>query len=320
MQLSEYSTLVEKNKNFKKNRNFEGNRINSFEQFNYWYENIKRKRSPRGTIFRGMPEAKHKLFNSAQRIWNTYSIAEWPSLPKYFNFIQRIVDTALKHDGTIGKALDIYSAGRNPFSVLSILQHYGAPTPLIDWTYNVDVALFFATKNVAPYNLNDTDISSYFSVYSISSRQNQEIAELDSGKSLIDAFPPETETGGGRISIFSDFTWNQLNNPLKQERLTTIYNQNIIPQEGLFIFNPYHDTPLEDCFNYYRSPEVSEYADEEAELMPFVGINIHKSLAEYIRRKIAAYGITSDYIYPKLDLIAQRVKEMAINSFIQEQA
>lgn len=38
------------------------------------------------------------------------------------------------------------------FPTLSILQHYGAPTPLIDFTYNLDVALYFATEFCKPSN------------------------------------------------------------------------------------------------------------------------------------------------------------------------
>jgi hypothetical protein len=85
--------------------------------------------------------------------------------------------------------------------------------------------------------------------------------------------------------------------------LTSIYNQNIIPQEGLFIFNLSNETPIEDIF--------------KTNLTPFDCFNIHKDLAEYLKRKIdVRYKINKGFIYPNLNDEARKIKETTLNAMI----
>ena len=52
----------------------------------------------------------------------------------------------------------------NDLAVLSFLQHYGCPTPLLDWTYNFSNALFFSVQNLDKQTAN-WEIEKYFCVY-----------------------------------------------------------------------------------------------------------------------------------------------------------
>ena len=67
-----------------------------------------------------------------------------------------------KNSPLINKVFDLYnySQSRREFPILSLLQHYGAPTPLMDWTYNKYVALHFAVKNVHKNDLATSSILS----------------------------------------------------------------------------------------------------------------------------------------------------------------
>ena len=172
-----YNTLLEKNEKFSQDHTC-NNRIDTIAEFDKWYYslfNIINKKTEKSKLnnvntdnmFRGMGEAKHKLFTSSQRFWIVNNLDQWWSPKKYLEFIKVFLDNA-RSKLLFKKVFEYYrlSPNQRDFPILSILQHYGAPTPLMDWSYNLDVALFFATENVFPsYSMNEID--QYFSVYQI---------------------------------------------------------------------------------------------------------------------------------------------------------
>lgn len=114
-------------------------------------------------IYRGVCEAKYMLYNSLQRtiigkkikksyvdLWRTLinnaKEAQSGILVKYFNFVEtkNLTDVAW----------------------LSYLQHHGCPTPLIDWTYSFEKALFFAS-NVSAHDDCLEKIENYVSIYAV---------------------------------------------------------------------------------------------------------------------------------------------------------
>lgn len=152
-QLGSYSGFPEKLQKFAQSQPFF--KIDTVDQFDDWYKLIttsdeyKAKASVPGEIdtrnmFRGMGEAKHKMFTSAQRFWILNELAQWWAPKRYLEFVQSFVNNA-KGKLLFNKVFEYYRLSHNQrdFPILSILQHYGAPTPLMDWTYNVDVALYF---------------------------------------------------------------------------------------------------------------------------------------------------------------------------------
>ena len=313
-QIPTYRTFEEKSKNFADEKRF--HRIDTVEQFEVWYSELTRrlkdnpsesnrsnlKRINTDNIFRGMGEAKHKLFTSAQRFWITNELEQWWRPKRYLEFVSVFVEEARKK-ALFREVFEYYNIKYNQrdFPILSILQHYGAPTPLMDFTYSIDVALFFATENAQP-SYSSNEIDHYFSIYNID-KKKQRHKEFNN---LIDwnsgSFPQISSFFGwedNKNSIFyiSDFEDKKIPvNSFKDERpITTLYNQNIIPQSGLFIFNPFPQKSIEDCFN------TDHYQDgNNLELVPFSCINIRKDLGEYIRRKIKKNDIDTKFIYPDL--------------------
>lgn len=332
-----YNNLEEK-KSFFANGNEESFIIKNRTQLDKWFKDVEDEdneeslRDATALIYRGMSEAKYKSLTSAQRVWISNELQQWAAKP-YLEFINDLIKNA-NQNPLISKAFDLYnySDSEREFPILSLLQHYGAPTPLMDWSYDQNVAFFFATNGLVKKEKPKGDIDDYFSIYRINKRKYKRellnIVDFEESK-----YPPinafydfDTEAvnkNANNIFYISDFErrgeslgtarpFSQLKIRLLKP-LTSTYNQNIIPQEGLFIFNPFPTKSLEEIFNVnYDSDGYN------LELKPFDCFNIHKDLSEYLRRKIdVKHKINKSFIYPVLTDEARKIKEKSLNDLIK---
>jgi hypothetical protein len=135
-------------------------------------EKLESEIDPTAWIYRGMTEAKHKLLTSSQRLWISHEMSQWAN-KNYIEFISDLVDKA-NENTLINQVFKLYNYTRRDreFPILSLLQHYGAPTPLMDWTYNNNVALFFATDYLKKEKESRAKIDDYFSLYRINKRKH----------------------------------------------------------------------------------------------------------------------------------------------------
>jgi len=334
-----YETLDEK-KSFFANGNNPSFVINTKEELDLWFRDVEERekneniKSSTALIYRGMTEAKYKLFTSAQRLWITDEMQQWAG-KSYLEFINDLVHTAKEND-LIDKVFQLYGYDNNEreFPILSLLQHYGAPTSLMDWTYNQNVAFFFGTeglkKKESPWK---NKIDNYYSIYRINKKQNikellniidflPKLAKYPAINSFMNFGDNSNNQNANGIFYISDFEERGEStgvNPgytnlliRRKKPLTSVYNQNIIPQEGLFIFNPFSKKPIEELFNPTKNGK-----GENLHLRQFDCFNIHKDLSEYLRRKIdVRYKINNNFIYPKLNDEAKKIKEKAIKGLI----
>lgn len=99
-----------------------------------WNPDIRRFR-PRNA-YRGLADADYRLETTLQRLGGRYDILEKHLLRNFTKYAHRTVIT--------------------PSSVwhwLSVAQHYGLPTRLLDWTYSPLCAMHFATANIEKFHL-----------------------------------------------------------------------------------------------------------------------------------------------------------------------
>jgi hypothetical protein len=343
LKIKEYSTLQEKSVKFFPSNQYANNCIQTFAELDDWFSHWKdyEKGQKYKAYFRGMGEAKHKLYSSAQRLWSNYEIRDWkrpgPQL-QYQDFVMKLINESLNDNTLLAKVFKLYGieGTHKEFPCLSILQHYGSPTPLLDWTYNFRVALFFATEYATvPAASIANELDDYFAIYVITEQtfrikeiEKRERAldpfpdplEIEKQKSVLNSFPDPLERAHpGHLSLLTDIKLDVTGkynpaDPFKKPLMATIYNQYIIPQEGLFIFNPHAEVPLEDLFS-----KESLNAIPKGAVVPnssFMVYNIHKRLLEYVKRKIAMEGYTRDYIMPDLKTFASSIKEKVLNGLV----
>lgn len=284
--------------------------IDNASQFIKWYDQMKSSllaEGPFGNFFRGVTDARYKLYNSAQRFWIRNNLREVESLAKplsYIDMIQNMIDKA-KEVKLLQQVFGYYDlkSEQQDFPLLSILQHYNAPTPLMDWTYDLDVALYFAIDGLVRSDKANV-IEDYVSIYRINKKIHSSFM-LDNLNFISGNIFPSLKNLANwvtdlRVLYISDFEiqgavdkFNRLIKPL-----TTYYNLNILAQKGIFIFNPNENVPLED----FAVAPGAGYADSRV-----FCYNINKDLAELIKYRIGKEGINAGFIYPELKNYAQTI-------------
>ncbi len=316
---------------------FDQENIDTPEQFDKIYDELKEKQD---TLFRGVREAKWRLYSSLQRHWIDKKMPKTDT--SYQEFLELLLDNARNEQRkTLSKFLYPNRIDpNNDIAVLSFLQHYGCPTPLLDWTYSFLNALYFALDGVT-HEKSPKEIDGYFSLYHIeekyfktsslkeiienglqdahgklkekviqnslkegvekdqiekifSEKRLQLMAKMLHGKDLITHMTKIDNLIKMPISYFSDFDKeNDLQFSLNN-------NLNITNQFGAFTWNSDPTKPLEQIGNEQITNEKGS-SDGYSFCSCY---NIHKSLIEHARERIAKDGITKKFIYPNPSDIA----------------
>ena len=296
MELPQYNNLTDKNAV----QSFASITIDNKRDFDSWYNGHK---EVKDLIYRGVNEAKYKNFTSSQREWITKEYSKEGVL--YKDFIGQIIFT-LKNNSLLKSYFKSNNIAINDILCLVYLQHFSAPTPLLDFTYDLDDALFFALDGLKDVS-SSNDIDNYFSIYSIC-LADKELTKADSffnnalkkANELVTGFKKDNPSLDVDVELLNNvdkFTsWNNglsgitkflIPNPLKSRPVKMNNgdqllwsNINLIAQEGCLILNSDEKTPLEGL----------QYTNIEC-------VNIHKLLAEYIKEKYLK-GLDRENIYP----------------------
>ena len=316
--LSLYKSLDEKKAHFNNDNNKNDvsyYKIDHAYQFNNWYNEISAAIKDDGvnknkykTFFRGCNEAKYKLYNSAQRYWIQNNLMQLESLTQpisYLQMIQNMVNNA-KKVRLLQQVFEYYEINEEQmdFPLLSILQHYKAPTPLMDWTYDLNIALYFAINGVKRSDEKEV-IDDYISIYQLNKDIHSSFLKNNLNYISANVFPAVSWLGellmkSNSVIYISDFEiaeFEDLGNR-KVKPITTYYNLNILAQKGIFVFNPHDEKPLEDF------PELHNTPNEDNRIFCY---NICKDLTELIKYKIGKEGINLDFLFPNLEKYSEKI-------------
>lgn len=248
------------------------------------------------TMFRGINEAKYKLYNSFQRVWKQRNLQKIGV--QQSEMIQQMINICKSKDSVCYKHYKQLGVICNEWLVLSFLQHYGAMSPFLDFSKSYKVALFFAFKDLE-YRYSSVEIDNYVSLYYCRIKDVlRDLKEVGSLKSYAESVAEDKEscqTKDGRLKLNTKI-WNeelsfravtekfpvlviprydnQTNICNKRIKIITKYivaNLNATCQDGEFVCNV-TDEPLEmrllkDGKSYLKCA------------------NIHKGLKDYIIKK-----------------------------------
>ena len=325
LHLSEYQTLLQKS------IFFDQVNIETEKEFDELYDQFF---DSKELLFRGLNEAKYRLYSSLQRYWVIQKKSN--TVIRYDIFLRALIDNAKnKYGGILKKFLkNIRVSEDNDLAVLSFLQHYGCPTPLLDWTYSFANALYFATEKIN--NTYDKwEVDKYFCVYYLEERfMNASTVKSTIASSLFETdtqFQKEIVDNLKERGMSDDLITRLLpkdylkifylrlngesamNFMMKVENLLTspllyfsdiedVYglkyclnnNMNIINQNGVFTWNSSPTRPIEDVTNKLR--RINEFDTEN--YMFSKCVNINKNLVGYVKKRLKKAGVTRDYIYP----------------------
>ena len=296
-----YNSFEEKDQYFK----FGGLKIDTDKDFKHYSLWLQVQFSKEDFIFRGVPEAKYKIFSSAQRKWHEIASKtdDYFDEEKYDNFIISLMKKCKEWNlGTVPNLLNTYNINENnAIAYLSFMQHYEMPTPLIDFTKKPNKALFFAVNSI-PDKISESsiEINNYFSIYY--AYQTNPAYEI-----FKHIFDENRENNVNGEFNYEDLTKNGIT--LITDRIDEfkiVNNIRIANQEGLFFYNNSPYLSIEEQYKEFSDLLLLEIGKEELEklLIPdtFAGcLNFHKKYAKHIKEILNQMQITSEFIYPEIN-------------------
>ncbi|MBK6932199.1 MAG: FRG domain-containing protein [Saprospirales bacterium] len=303
-----YKTLQEKAGFF-----FKGSkRVNTKKEFDRFWERLRDLDGKGIYRFRGCSEAKYKLYTSAQRYWNEREIKK--QRIKYHEFIQRLIAHSMQwNHETVQRFFAQNNINlNNALAYLSYMQHYGMPTPLLDFTTNPYSGLYFAVKNpiFAP---SDRDIDSYCSLYIVST-VNPFFADSISQFDRDIAVQPDGAIEYERHLLSHSILFVSTGNSAYK----ILNNLNILNQEGVFFFSSNAEMPIEAAYkeamlDFQNSLGADLFAQYGYQEFFAECINFHKSLRPYILAKLKTENITSDFLFPDIEKFSESVLSLVLS-------
>ena len=236
----------------------------------------------RHLLFRGVNEAKYKLFTSGQREYIHHEYAKAGIL--YDDFMQSLLDN-VDADVDLKEYNRTVNINTNASYYFTYLQHYGACSPYIDYSTDLHIALFFSILDMHQQP-SDRDIDNYFSLYYIA--QSDVPFIRDKYKARFLGMNADSRGISLDLKVLLEMrlfyvSWEKHYGKFGNHYfLYRMPNRNMLAQKGVLIFNASDSKPLEEV----------DILKGKIHCM-----DIHKSLWQKMQA-MYLQGVTKDRLFP----------------------
>lgn len=312
--LKEYSSLEEKRSMF--TEHFIVNDKHQLRELIDQLEKLQSKKKEK-YLFRGVSEAKYKLYTSFQRLWIDRDLNQ--TSKNHIECIAKMINKCSVKDSLIFCYYKRLGVICNDWLILSFLQHYGAATPLLDFSRDPYVALFFACDDIS-YKGSAKAIDHYVSIYyykAVNVAQKiapsiYKIAQKKASRYANYAGLDFWKTDLSFTQISSEYpiciipAYSNLSSISNETRTLitkyTVSNLNSTVQNGEFICNVDEVTPLEELL-----------VDGDKKYLTC--IDIHKGLVEHLIEEYlgGSIAVARKKYYPDEKEIAKQVQTQMLS-------
>jgi hypothetical protein len=265
------------------------------------YEELRNKRMPgsnklRKWLFRGQKEASWRLEPALDRAMRRFNIPQ----PQWKSFEER---TLREGQRNLHRYLTDLPDRNDWAEWLALLQHHGAPTRLLDWSYSFFVALFFAIDKADPCTKADS-CTKADPCPEESKPKPAKIFAIDN-EELVDLRKKEYEVGlpwwirdwhntndkdPCVLTYFlKDTTDLDIVLPLNPFRL----NERLAIQQGIFLFCPHRTKSFDEVYKKMR--------ENHPGLTYEIVIHISPSLVAEILTHLQDLNVISRALFPGID-------------------
>lgn len=249
--------------------------------------------------FRGVSKDTYKIVSFAQRRWREFRCRDCLAIKKsYMEYLQSLLKWMKCADGILP---DCPGLCLSDHQVWGFLQHYGCPTPLIDFSRSYLVALHMAIRRLEPGQ------SRGISVYAFQEGGSQmqsgnDICDLDyiltGGTANIGSEVPISANEYAKHASFNE--WNEVYGWVVREAYhfwcPKLKFGRMEKQTGLFLYSREETLPFEDLIRL-KNDNCDDHGDPLGNtLHPFKCFDIPKQMVPEIKKLLEKEGISDDVL------------------------
>lgn len=210
--------------------------------------------------------------------------SSWLLVPGYYRLANAPSESTLIKRFKQSAAMLISATPKDSFDWLFLMQHYGVPTRLLDWSENPLVALYFA---VSSYNEHPDIDAALWSLRPSELNKNAGISDADE-EYFVPSFEDE-ELSNYSVEILRQNTRSQLK-PLAT--IATRNNSRIQAQHGVFTIHHNDKIPI-------------DAVGDSAHVIKYI---IPAASREKMKNQLQVLGFTKFQLFPELASIGDVIK------------